>query len=286
MYDFSLLHKRSAIYKSLMMRKKVDFLTVKNRSFVKKSYIVLFSLLLFLCLFCGGVRAECIGEHETMDVNGVTIYYEVAGEGLPVILLHGNGGSHRDLYMETSQLAEAGYRVYAVDSRGQGQSSDAPEYHYVDMADDVYELIEAWGLEKPALYGWSDGGIIGLLVEIRHPGTLGVLAVSGANTDPEGLRNSFLWPVRLFAGDSGSLTDMIANEPHITKEELGGIDIPVLVTAGDDDIIKEKHTEMIAESIPDAELMILSGESHGSYIAGSEKMGEILIQFLDENGYK
>ena len=258
----------------------------KNSLFIRRTHIILFFIILLTCVSRTGVRAECIGEHETMEVNGVSIYYEVAGEGLPVILLHGNGGSHRDLYMETSQLLDAGYKVYAVDSRGQGQSSDAPEYHYVDMADDVYELIKAWGLEKPALYGWSDGGIIGLLVEIRHPGTLGILAVSGANTDPEGLRNSFLWPARLFAGSSGSLTDMIVNEPHITEEELAGIDIPVLVTAGDDDIIKEEHTEMIAESIPDAELMILSGESHGSYIAGSEKMGEILIQFFDENGYK
>ena len=90
----------------------------------------------------------------------------------------------------------------------------------------------------------------------------------------------------MFAGDSGSLTDMIANEPHITSEELAAIDIPVLVTAGDDDIIKEEHTKMIAESIPDAELMVLSGESHGSYIAGSEKMGEILLKFFDENGYR
>ncbi|MBQ1311909.1 MAG: alpha/beta hydrolase [Blautia sp.] len=224
------------------------------------------------------------GETGTQSVNGVNIFYETLGEGTPVILLHGNGGSHEDLFMEMEQLAEAGYRVYAPDSRGQGKSSAAKEYHYHDMADDVYELIRAWGLEKPALYGWSDGGIIGLLTEIRHPGTLGLLAVSGANISPEGLEDSFLMPIRFISGNNGSLTDMIVNEPDISTQELASIQIPVLVTAGERDIIKQEHTEMIAESIPNAELMILEGEDHGSYIAGSPKMGEILLDFLRRNG--
>ena len=65
------------------------------------------------------------------------------------------------------------------------------------MADDVFYLIQEWKLDKPALYGWSDGGIIGLLTEIRHPGTLGALAVSGASVSPDGLEDSFLDPILL-----------------------------------------------------------------------------------------
>ena len=223
---------------------------------------------------------KCIGEHHTISVNGVTIYYETAGEGAPVILLHGNGGSHKDFYTEIQQLTEAGYRVYAPDSRGQGQSSSAEEYHYADMADDVFSLIREWGLEKPALYGWSDGGIIGLLTEIRHPGTLGTLVVSGANVSPEGLEETFLNPLHFISPVSGSLTEMIVNEPDITKEELASIQIPVLVTAGSQDIVKREHTEMIAGSIPNAELMILEGEDHSSYVVGSRKAGDLLLSFL------
>ena len=224
--------------------------------------------------------AGCIGEHHRISVNGVTIYYETAGDGEPVILLHGNGGSHKDLHEEIRQLTEAGYRVYAPDSRGQGHSSSAEEYHYTDMADDVFYLIQEWKLDKPSLYGWSDGGIIGLLTEIRHPGTLGALAVSGANVSPDGLEDSFLDPIRFLSPVAGSLTQMILNEPDISEEELASIQIPVLVTAGSDDIVKREHTEMIARSIPDAELMIFEGESHGSYITGSTKMGELLLSFL------
>ena len=245
-------------------------------------WLTLFLLALLPLFPARTVLAECIGEHYTQDVNGVTIYYEeTEGNGFPVILLHGNGGSHKDLYMETKQLSEAGYKVYAVDSRGQGQSSIPEEYHYADMADDVYELIKVWGLDKPALYGWSDGGIIGLLLEIRHPGTLSALAVSGANTDPDGLDGMFRFSAELFGG-SGSLTAMIANEPHITEEELASIDIPVLVTAGENDMIKEEHTRMIAENIPGSELVILEGEDHGSYILGNTKMGDLLLEFLEK----
>ncbi len=226
--------------------------------------------------------AGCIGEHYTICVNGVTIYYETAGAGDPVILLHGNGGSHKDLHEEIRQLSEAGYRVYAPDSRGQGQSSSAEEYHYADMADDVFYLIQEWKLDKPALYGWSDGGIIGLLTEIRHPDTLGALAISGANVSPDGLEDSFLNPIRFISPAAGSLTQMILNEPNISADELASIRIPVLVTAGSDDIVKREHTEMIARNIPNAELVILEGENHGSYIAGSTKMGDLLLTFLKD----
>ena len=220
-------------------------------------------------------------ELHTAEVNGVSIRYETAGEEKPVILLHGNGGSHEDLYTEIRALSEAGYKVYAPDSRGQGANPPLEEYHYSDMADDVYELIRLWGLEKPALYGWSDGGIVGLMLEIRHPGTLGALAASGANVNPEGIRPELLEGIRLGSALSlDPLTEMIVTEPDITEEELSSIRIPVLITAGSDDMILEDHTRMIAGAIPDCELMILEGEDHGSYIAGSERMGGLLIDFF------
>ena len=234
---------------------------------------------------CGCTRrtaaARNPGDYETAEVNGVSICYETVGEGDPVILLHGNGGSHRDLSLLTQQLAAAGYKVYAVDSRGQGANEPLDEYHYSDMADDVYELIKLWGLTQPALYGWSDGGIVGLLTEIRHPGSLGALAVSGANITPDGLEGSFLMSVKLSeAVYRDPLAAMILTEPDITEEELAGITCPVLVTAGSGDIIREDHTRQIADAIPGAQLIIFDGENHGSYITGNTKMAEALITFL------
>ena len=216
-------------------------------------------------------------------VNGVTIHYAVEGEGRPVILVHGNGEDHGLFDVEIGQLTQAGYRVYAPDSRGHGANEPLSEYHYADMADDMYEFIQALGLEKPALYGHSDGGIIALLLEIRHPGTLGVMAVSGTNLTPEGIIPSCLHEFTEWNRQaSNPLITLMLTEPHIDPEELKRISIPVLVTAGEHDLILREETDRLADALPHAKLVIVKGADHGSYIAGSEVMGEMLIDFLKE----
>ena len=98
-----------------------------------------------------------------VKINNVFLHYAEAGAGRPVLLLHGNGEDHHLLNVEMTQLAEAGYHVYAPDSRGHGANAPLQEYHYADMADDIFMMIRRLGLDKPALYGHSDGGIIALL---------------------------------------------------------------------------------------------------------------------------
>lgn len=217
-----------------------------------------------------------------VDVNGVQLHYAVVGEGRPVVLVHGNAEDHNLFTVEIEQLAEAGYRVYAPDSRGHGANEPLEEYHFDDMAEDMYQFIRAMGLEKPALYGHSDGGIIGLLLEINHPGTLGILAVSGANLVPEGVDPSILeeyWEA--YEEEHDPLIALMLTEPHIEEDQLRSITIPVLVTAGEYDLILPEETYRIAEALPDAELVIMEGEDHGSYIEDSEIMGEMLLDFFD-----
>lgn len=217
-----------------------------------------------------------------VDVNGVQLHYAVAGEGRPVVLVHGNAEDHNLFTVEIEQLAEAGYRVYAPDSRGHGANEPLEEYHFDDMAEDMYQFIRAMGLEKPALYGHSDGGIIGLLLEINHPGTLGILAVSGTNLVPEGVDSSVLeeyWEA--YEEEHDPLIGLMLTEPHIEEDQLRSITIPVLVTAGEYDLILPEETYRIAEALPDAELVIMEGEDHGSYIEDSEIMGEMLLDFFD-----
>ena len=86
---------------------------------------------------------------DTATVNGTTLFYAAEGRGKPVILLHGNGGSHNDLETTTRQLAQAGYMVYALDSRGQGANKPLDEYHYLDMATDVKEFIDLKDYKNP-----------------------------------------------------------------------------------------------------------------------------------------
>ncbi len=220
--------------------------------------------------------------YEKIRLNGLNINYCTAGEGKPVVLVHGNGESHRSFLVLISQLEDAGYSVYAPDSRGHGDSDPSDEYHYSDMAEDIYQFITKLGLKKPALYGFSDGGIIGLTLELAHPGTLSILAVSGTNLSPDGLTDEFMASVE---GIDDPLCELMRTEPQIDPDELQKIKIPVLVTAGTYDVVRWEETERIVSALPDAELYIAEGEDHGSYIENNEFIGELLLEFFRERGY-
>lgn len=221
----------------------------------------------------------------TIEVNGTPLFYAVEGRGKPIILLHGNGGSHNDLETTTHQLAQAGYKVYAIDSRGQGANPPLGEYHYADMAEDIFQFIKTMRLDRPAVYGWSDGGIVALELELYNPGTLSLMAISGANISPDGIGDEGL--LRMFQEnpDPAPLVKMMMYEPNISTERLGRIQCPVLVTAGQYDLIMEEHTRLIADSLPLGELNIVAGGDHGSYIWHNPQMGFILLNFLKKHGY-
>ncbi len=218
---------------------------------------------------------------EQVRVNGVCLRYAVAGSGSPVILVHGNGESHDLFETEISQLTAAGYRVYAPDSRGHGASEPVREYHYADMAEDMFQFIQALGLQSPALYGHSDGGIIGLLLALRHPGALSLLAVSGTNLSPAGLDPAFLRECRdQNEKHTDPLITLMLTEPSIDPQALAQITIPVLVTVGEHDLILPEETETIVSHLPRARLVIVKGADHGSYIHHSDIMGGLLLDFL------
>ena len=221
-----------------------------------------------------------------VEVNGVSLHYAVMGEGRPVVLVHGNGESHDLFDTQIGQLTEAGYRVYAPDSRGHGANEPLSEYHYADMAEDMYQFVQALGLKKPAFYGHSDGGIIGLLLEILHPGTLGLLAASGANLSPTGLSKDFIDKYSEINRQSPDpLLTLMLTEPDIEPKRLQNINIPVLITVGENDLILPEETRRIVDNLKDVKLVVLDGEDHGSYIENSEIMGNILMDFLKAHEY-
>lgn len=239
--------------------------------------------------YFSALSVSCCRYPETVchiEVNGQNLLYTVRGpeNGKPVLLIHGNGGSHRSMATQAIQLAKAGYKVYSPDSRGQGANAPLQEYHYSDMTEDTYCIIRKLGLHKPALYGWSDGGIIGLMLEMRHPGTLSLLAVSGANLKPDCGEN-FEEFKQWILSEGTPLAMMMLYEPQIEPEELSAIKCPTLVTVGSDDVISVEHTRLIADNIPDSELVIFENEDHGSYIKRSPKMGRKLLEFLAAHKY-
>lgn len=221
-----------------------------------------------------------------IDVNGQNLLYAMRGpeNGNPVVLLHGNGGSHFSMETQARELALAGYRVYSLDSRGQGANPVLEEYHYADMAEDAYCFIKALGLEKPAVYGWSDGGILALMIETAHPGTIGYMAISGANLTPD-CGPDFEQFKEYILSEGTPLAMMMLSEPDIDPATLASIKCPTLVTVGSEDLISVEHTHLISDNIPDSELVVVPKATHSSFIKKNPRMGRLLLDFLSRRGY-
>src|SRR5678810_518873 len=103
------------------------------------------------------------------DIRGFKMYVEVYGQGKPLLFIHGNGGSINNFTKQIPYFAQ-NYKVIIADSRAQGKSTDsADSLSYEMMADDYAALLDVMKIDSAYVVGWSDGGINGLLMAIRHP---------------------------------------------------------------------------------------------------------------------
>ena len=216
-----------------------------------------------------------------VTTNGISIYYEVRGKkGPALIMLHGNGEDHT-IFDRAVDYLEQAFTVYLVDTRGHGESSPVREYHYQDMVDDLSEFIRKLKLERPAVCGFSDGAIVGLMFASQNPGVLSHLIACGANTRPETLGGFRMTLDRM--GDLSKkdpLLRLMLTEPDITKEDLSRIDVPVTVVAGSRDCVRRNDTEFIANSIPGAELVIMKRADHSNYIAHSTRIVDVIFRAM------
>lgn len=213
-------------------------------------------------------------------VNGLKLFYHKEGSGRPVILLHGNGEDHTIFDVAIRDLARS-YTVYALDSRAHGKSDPVPTLTYREMAGDVAAFIRQQGLEKPALVGFSDGGVVALLVALRWPDLPGRLVVAGANMTPTGIKQPWRTLMRVQNRISPDpKLELMLTQPHLAGWQLTGITAPTLVLAGEKDLIDEGQTRRIARSIPGAKLLILPGETHSSYVVHSDKLYPAMANFL------
>ena len=215
-----------------------------------------------------------------IQLNSQVICYEKTGEGTPVILIHGNKEDHH-IFDELVEVMSREHTVYAMDSRGHGESATPKEYHYSDMADDVINLIDALDIISPALVGYSDGGIVALLVAIRASNKLSRIVCCGANLTPSGIHHKDLREIKKdYKRDNDPRTLMMLVEPDIDTSELQRISGPALVIAGEKDCIKERETNRIASNIKNSQLLILPGEDHSSYIEHTDKIYNYIYRFL------
>jgi pimeloyl-ACP methyl ester carboxylesterase len=234
----------------------------------------------------------------TLQVNGIPLYYEIYGEGEPMLLIHPNGGSIHSMAPQIEFFAKK-YKVIAADSRGFGKSPIGEgKLTYESMTADLEALLEHLDIKKEIIIGWSDGGIIGLLMAIDHPDRIAKLAVMGANLNPEGVNEwALIWvgkqtqslakmreenPGSAELKDMAQVLDLMENQPHIPLADLAKITSPVLVMAGDKDIIRTEHTLQIFEALPHAQMCIFPGATHQISHRDPETFNRTVDEFLSK----
>lgn len=236
-----------------------------------------------------------IGNNSTtgkyLTTRGIQLYYEIYGQGEPLLFIHGNGGSILNFSNQIPYFAEK-YKVIAVDSRAQGKSTDdSDSLSYEIMADDLNALLDSLKTGPCFIIGWSDGGINALLLALRHPDKVKKMAITGANlwpdttaVDPEfskifeaeiaGL------PPNTLSKNQLKLNRLLFEEPHITTTQLAKIQCPTLVMGGDHDVIRTDHTMLIANSIPQSYLWILPNSGHSTPIYYKDIFNMVVQDFL------
>ena len=224
-----------------------------------------------------------------MDIE---LFYTKTGSGPPLLLLHGNGEDGTYFVHQVEEFSRD-FTVYAVDTRGHGQSprGGAP-FTISQFADDLLAFMDRQGLPRADILGFSDGGNIALIFALRHPDRVRRLILNGANLDPKGVKPLVQLPIVLgyhFASLSKSpkakaraeLLGLMVNEPHIDPAELGKLSMPVLVIAGTRDMIRENHTRLIANRIPNARLVLIPGD-HFIANKAPAAFDRAVRQFLEE----
>lgn len=218
-------------------------------------------------------------EENDVELSEITMHYAVYGEkGHPLILVHGNGGSMKSLEEAALYLAND-YKVYVIESRCHGQSSDPGAISYDLMAKDIKEFVEAMEIEKPYMVGHSDGGINALTVAYTYPDLLGGFISCGANTTPDTFKPYFPLGVKvmnIFKPDK--LNDMMLTLPQMNKELLSKITCPAYIVAGEYDIMWLSDSVFIHECIESSKIAIIKGADHSSYISHDGKQAYVLAR--------
>ena len=238
-------------------------------------------------------KNKAIGKY--YNIRGFKMYVEVYGQGKPLLFIHGNRGSINNFTKQIPYFSKK-YKVIIADSRAQGKSIDpADSISYEMMADDYAALLDAMKIDSAYVVGWSDGGINGILMAVRHPEKVKKLAITGANLRPDTTAvPKEVWDLVMptynelkeirdkneKAKSGYKLMKLLVENPHIPLSDLQKINCPTLVIGGDHDVIKEEHTLEIYKNIPNAYLWILPNSGHSTPIVYANEFNAKIEAFF------
>ena len=240
-----------------------------------------------------------------VQIGDLKTWYDEYGVGDPVVLLHG-GLVTNDTWGPQIADFSGRFHVLAPERQAHGHTPDREgPLSYTQMTADTIGFLETVVKEPADLVGWSDGGIIGLMVAIERPDLVRKLVAISANLDPSGIAPEAVgmftamspeaedmamfrqmyaaaspdgpehWPVMF-----GKFIEMASKEPSIPAGDLARIQSPTLVLVGDDDVVALEHTIAIFRGISQAELAIVPGASHALPMEKPEIVNRLVTDFL------
>ncbi|HLK24359.1 MAG TPA: alpha/beta hydrolase [Caulobacteraceae bacterium] len=236
--------------------------------------------------------------------DGALIWFATFGDGPPVILLHGAGGDSDNFGFQVPALVADHHRVIVIDSRGQGRSTMGPgPLGYERMESDVIAVMDQLQVRKASFVGWSDGGILSLIVAMKHPDRADRIFAFGADMDVKGLNPNWMatplvaqalaWAKEDYARLSPTPNDfdktfaaiatMAETQPNYAAADLARIHGPAIaiVDGATEELILPEHTRYLARTIPHAQLVLLPGVGHGAPVQAPDAFNKAMLAFLD-----
>jgi pimeloyl-ACP methyl ester carboxylesterase len=224
----------------------------------------------------------------------IEMYVEVEGDGPDLVLLHGGGGTVDDLAGLRAALRD-GRRLIVPEQRTHGRTPDVGELRYLQMATDTAALLDGMGVRAADLVGWSDGGIIALMVARDRPDLVRHVVALGSNVDSDGAPDPMSpQATSWFAGATPADFDFDMSDerkakllamwhagPEITIADLARVTPPVLLISGDRDLVTLEHTLAMYNALSDAQLAVIPGANHRVPQSRAEAVAAIIVTFLD-----
>ncbi|WP_448702547.1 alpha/beta fold hydrolase [Mucilaginibacter sp. AW1-3] len=260
--------------------------------------IAVYTVLMFLALSSfksdeqqikAAVNDALIRQKGYSEVNGIKMYYEIYGQGKPLVLIHGGGSTIQTTFGRVIPMLAKKYKVIAMDLQAHGRTGDrdAPE-SFAQDADDVVALLKNLHIPKANFFGFSNGGTTTIQIAVHHPEMIDKIILGSALCKRNGVPAQF-WdfmkqaqlanmPKELkdeylkVSGNPKGLQIMhdkdaarMVNFKDIPDEQIRSIKASTLIIIGDKDVITPEHAIEMHQQIAGSELAIIPGV-HGEYI--------------------
>ncbi len=243
-------------------------------------------------------------ETGNIDYQGAKIHYVSYGQGEPILLLHGGLSNKLSWFSQIPWLVSSGRRVILIDTRGHGYSTKGhTKLSYQIFAEDTLQVLDKLGIQRTDVVGWSDGGIIALLLGLEAPQRMGKIVAISANFHPSGVileadnsqsvsNTGFLKSLRDWfrgvwsgAGEQhlsleAEIMDLWRAEPQLRHSDLNAITSPTLVVVGENDIIDLNHSNELARMLANGRIEVITGAGHAAPVTHAQEINQLIASFL------